>query len=257
METHRISEVSKFLGLIETIKGAEEMTGNHSDFVYRGQRQNWDLHPKLARLVPEGKRAKTEQIVLDEFRRTSLAFTPLRPEDDWDLLAIAQHHGLPTRLLDWTFSALAGLWFAVGEGPAVENNRAQNGVVYLFKTRVEDFLQSQKSETPFSISKTWIYRPNAITARIPAQRGIFTVHRLMDNEHIIRFNKHNKFHERFVKFLIDPRSFDSIRKHLNGCGVNQATLFPDLVGLSAHLSWLYTGQSPQPSPTRAKLKRKR
>ena len=186
-EEHRLATLSGFLSLIEKIKGDEEAAANKSDFIYRGQQVDWALNPKLARAVPAGKRANTEKIMFEEFERTSLAYTRLRPETDWELLAIAQHYGLPTRLLDWTYSALAALWFAVGKGPKYELGVPKDGVVWMLKTRREDFLATRSSGKPFAPTRTFIYRPNAITERITAQRGLFTVHRMMDAEHIILF----------------------------------------------------------------------
>ncbi len=51
--------------------------------------------------------------MFQEFRRLYVGLTDLTPESEWDLLALAQHYGLPTRFLDWTYGALASVWFAV------------------------------------------------------------------------------------------------------------------------------------------------
>jgi hypothetical protein len=75
---------------------------------------------------------------------------------------------------------------------------------------------------------------------------------MMDLEKVIRFEKHNKFRDRLVKFIIDGSQFVSLRKHLDGCGVNQATLFPDLMGLSADLAWRYTGHFIMPDKPRSR-----
>jgi hypothetical protein len=115
--THLKKSVSSFLALIEQTKEAEISAGKKSDFLFRGQSTDEALIPRIARLKPKGKLPNIESLMLREFERLSLPFTEFEPKDEWDLLALAQHHGLPTRLLDWSYSALTALWFCVKKPP--------------------------------------------------------------------------------------------------------------------------------------------
>jgi hypothetical protein len=235
MEQHTISSVSKFLQLIEEAKKT-----NKVDFIYRGQREDESLRPRLARLVPRGQRKDIERLMFDEFKRTSVALTDFQPQTSWDFLALAQHHGLPTRLLDWTYSALAALWFAVEKEPVEVNDKKENAVVWMLKTSVDDFIDEKDRPSPFDTKRTGIYRPRVISRRIAAQRGIFTAHRMMKKEGFVALDKNKRFRERLIKFVVEALAFPEIRKHLDGCDVNRSTLYPDLVGLCNHLEWRYT-----------------
>ncbi len=235
-----VNSLSEFLGHIENEKKAEEEKGNNADFIFRGQRTDEPLLPRLARIAPEGQLLKIEQLMFEEFKRTSPALTELNPESLWDFLALAQHHRLPTRLLDWTHSALAGLWFAVERTPKREKGKRRDAVVWLLKTNVDDFVDKPSRESPFANGLTRIYRPRVITRRIAAQGGLFTVHKIMKGENFVALEKNKRFWRRLVKFVIPALAFPNIRKHLNGCGVNRFSLFPDLDGLCTHLAWRYT-----------------
>jgi hypothetical protein len=175
-----------------------------------------------------------------EFQRTSIALSDLGPQSEWDFLSLAQHHGLPTRLLDWTRSALAGLWFAVEKPPKKRESKPLDAVVWLLKTKVEDFIDETTRETPFSKGRTKIFRPRLITRRIAAQGGVFTVHHMGHNESFVPIDRNRYLSPRLAKFVIPASSFPHIRKHLDGCGVNRFSLFPDLDGLCDHLAWRYT-----------------
>jgi hypothetical protein len=240
MKQHSINSVSQFLAFVEKAKRAEEANDNKADFIYRGQREDKPLRPRLGRLVPKGRRKEIERLMFDEFKRTSIALTDLQPETDWDFLAIAQHHNLPTRLLDWTYSALAALWFAIEKEPVKIKEKQQNAVVWMLKTRVEDFIDENSRSSPFGRGATSIYRPRVVTRRIAAQGGIFTVHNMMKSEGFVALENNRRFKTRLVKFTVEASAFPEIRKHLDGCGVNRSTLFPDLVGLCDHLEWRYT-----------------
>jgi hypothetical protein len=142
-----------------------------------------------------------------EFQRTSIALSALRPESEWDFLSLAQHHGLPTRLLDWTYSALAALFFAIAH-PS-DNPKPDDAVVWLLKTRKEDFIDESTREQPFEKSGTKIFRPRLVTRRIAVQAGLFTVHRLSDDDTFVPVDNNKYFKPRLVKFTVPASNFQT------------------------------------------------
>jgi hypothetical protein len=208
----KVYRVSDFLSEIEEIKEAEKKKGNVADFIFRGQSVDRPLLPKLGRVVPKGNRANIEQLMFKEFQRRSIALSDLRPQSDWDFLSLAQHHGLPTRLLDWTYSALAALFFAVAH--PTEELEPDDAVVWLLKTNKEDFIDETTREKPFDKGGTRIFRPKLITRRIAVQGGVFTVHRLSDDDTFVPVDNNKSFKSRLVKFAIPAANFSHILQHL-------------------------------------------
>jgi len=178
--------------------------------------------------------------MMADFERQRLPFTEFEPKNKWDLLALAQHHGLPTRLLDWSYSALSALWFCV-QNPPEKNKQGEalDGVVWLLKTKVNDFIEFPTQKSPYSLGRTRIFRSRSVSKRILAQAGLFTCHKQMPSGEFIPLEKNANYRERLVKVLIPAQSFYSIRDQLNACGVNNVSLFPDLDGLASHLRFRY------------------
>src|SRR5262245_41655713 len=97
---------------------------HRSDFVYRGLADaDWGLETSLKRL--EGEYFKVEKPLLRSFGK--YAEPGSIPSDSlWVRLAVAQHHGLPTRLMDWTVSPKVAVHFATFE----QEHYDKNGVIW-------------------------------------------------------------------------------------------------------------------------------
>ncbi|MCL2052852.1 MAG: FRG domain-containing protein [Oscillospiraceae bacterium] len=82
---------------------------HRSNYVFRGlSDSSYDLKTSLNRVC--GDNLILEQCLLRNFKK--YASGELGERKFWEMVSIAQHHGLPTRLLDWTFSPFVALHFA-------------------------------------------------------------------------------------------------------------------------------------------------
>jgi hypothetical protein len=210
-----------------------------SDFaLFRGQREDLPLVPRIARVRRRENILKTEQDMLAAFKREALTFLDRIPDSDWDWLSIAQHHGLPTRLLDWTKNPLAALWFTV-ELPARSKNKP--AVVWMFRPAARDIIDKVTAESPFEGSRTKVFVPRHVTPRIRAQVAIFTIHKYVPRlNKFVPLERMARQRDLLRKFIVPPESFSDIRYELDRCGVNASSLFPDLDGLAHYTEWFYS-----------------
>ncbi|MBK6770667.1 MAG: FRG domain-containing protein [Ignavibacteria bacterium] len=118
-------------------------------YLFRGQSEDWNLLPKITRVNSKWGLhiLETEKEMINDFKRLSRPYLKTIPSNDWEWLSIAQHYGMPTRLLDWTSSPLTALWFTV-ENPPI----SEYGVVWFFNAPEEDIIMSNKVESinPFN-----------------------------------------------------------------------------------------------------------
>lgn len=197
-------------------------------WVFRGQPDaDAPLIPKIGRSSIE---TQHEKWIFHQFVRDAAAYLNPMPDSEWDLLALARHHGLPTRLLDWTENALAAAFFACYEHYDVD------GAIYMLSCR--DVVRDEPS--PFEITSLMRYRPRHITRRIAAQRGLFTVHPQPREPLALSDSGHVRVH----RVVIDRGFKRKLRWNLSRFNVNLASLFPDLDGLTAHITWMFSESDP-------------
>ena len=149
------------------------------------------------------------------FKEKSIPFLRERPRDDWEFLAVAQHYGIPTRLLDWTWNPLVSAFFAVQECGE------EDGAVYaLYAAIVPSY---SPSVSPFETSGYCIYKPPHFDDRIVAQSGTFT----SQDEPNQQFPTHE------CDVIVIPHGLKAdIRHRLRILNIHTGSLFPSLDGVA-------------------------
>jgi hypothetical protein len=229
-----ITSVPQYLAYIQ------DACSNFTDPLFRGHREeSWSLVPKIARLKLRDDRdlLSAEQAMLAEFRGRALPHLEFQPRTNWEWLAVAQHFGMATRLLDWTTNPLAALWFAI-EGPSKRESRA---AVWIFHTFASDYVADTEKESPFSTDSTRVFRPTHMTRRIVAQDGWFTVHKFMKKSgRFVPLQNNTRYKKRLSYVVVPPDAFAQLRAELDRCGMNSASLYADLPSLSRHIEWRFS-----------------
>ena len=157
-------------------------------WIFRGQKQHWPLKPSVGRATSYD--ASRELQLFNEFRRLARPMVDRsRVADEWDWLFLAQHHGLPTRLLDWTTNPLIAAYFACQPSP---KGKRDGEIIAVEIASVGALSASEMARGPFSISETKFAYPSVVAPRISSQRGLFSVHAQPSKNWILR-NKTVRF----------------------------------------------------------------
>jgi hypothetical protein len=239
-------------------------TGRRRDSgVYRGdQDATGPLLTSLDRLSgagsPHGK-ADLEEHILRNFIRYSRPYFTQPPVNEWEVLVTAQHHGLPTRLLDWTYSPLVAAHFATVEGDPRSDRvvwRLDWKSVHrcfrlpelaLLIQDLEGILGGDRPMTPWSLfaapasAKQFacMLEPPSLSPRIVAQSATFTL--CSDKRQSFdRFLENHGLGSALTKFIIPAAETARFRDQLDLASVDERRLFPDLDGVAAEMRRYYS-----------------
>jgi hypothetical protein len=259
-------EVGSLGDLIDRVtpKAPDPVTGRRRDLgVYRGAADAaWPLLTSLDQLggtSPAHSKAALEEHILRNFRRYSRPHLRTAPANDWELLVTAQHYGVPTRLLDWSYSPLVAAHFATRR-PEPATDRAvwrldwqqlhrafELPELALLIEDLEGILGRKRPFTPWTLFAAGprgrpfacMLEPPSLDGRIIAQSSTFTL--CSD-----KWQPFDAFLERqglggtLTKFVIRAADVPRLRDQLDLVGVDERRLFPDLDGVAAELRRYYS-----------------
>lgn len=223
---------------------------------FRGQRSiDWELVPSAFR---RHLTYAVEHEHMVEFKRRGRWLLPHQPQSLWEWLFIAQHYGLPTRLLDWSESAMAGLFFAVEDRPEYKDAATQSSdagvwmldpfwlnmesygfryVVTVKQNEATEYLQPYEKGEPCPDERKFPLAiiPDYTTPRILAQRATFTV--FPEDELVLESMaaKERTDGSPLTLIRIPNTSIESMRAELDVAGITESVMYPDLVGLATEI----------------------
>jgi hypothetical protein len=223
----------------------------HSRWVFRGLGDSsYELKAGAGRI--RHYNPALELTLLEVFERRASEFIDTRQPGRWDLLALAQHHGLPTRLLDWTTNPLVAAFFAVSADPApIEMNdpasndpapkkltvrRASEHVparVIAWPVARKDVVDPELDKDPFKLATIKFLMPRVLTTRISTQGGLFSVHPVPNNPWLEPLKRPEEI------FDIPGEMRTDFQRKLFQLGVDNQRIMGGLDGLCSRLSWQY------------------
>lgn len=233
---------------------------------FRGLSQNHDnLSTSLQRLDPsntwlnDNELLSRERRLIDNFRLYASEHESIGPSD-WDILMLAQHYKLPTRLLDWTSNPYVALFFATQNSDKFNENGAiwcvlrnktnstlpkpfdnmlakQQGYnLFYLETLKNKFNRLEEFDNQSKEALIW-FEPPSSNSRFVNQYAFFSVMpgvRTSTSEWLKR-------HPECYRIVIIPKELKiEIKERLSIMNISQRTMYPGLEGVAKWLTEFYS-----------------
>lgn len=231
--------------------------------IYRGMaEQSWDLIPSLNRVC--GHDLSLETQVFRSFRKYGYAELA-EYSGFWKLLPVAQHHGLPTRLLDWTYSPLVAAHFATEDTSCYDRDGviwcldvtdfrkfmpaplvrklADTGsnifTVGMLEKVIPDFDKMRElSGKPYAI----FFEPSSMIDRIANQYALFSV---VSDPSVLLSDILKTQHIPCRKIVIPKETKLEIRDKLDYINISERMIYPGLDGVCRWITRRYAALGPK------------
>ncbi len=216
---------------IEAVKLCLKLREEDLSWSFRGQRnKEWNLKPHVINPCDLDR-------CLEQFKKRTMEVGHPRhvPEDnEWRWLYHARHHGLKTRLLDWTTNPLVAIYFAVENINSQYKDDSKCGAVWALKVNPDNFRDPEDpgcEQKPADVKDWFMVNPLPVTPRLARQSGKFTYHPKLEGLDLTR----RRPKEELVKITFREKGKQTaldIRKQLGILNVHHAALFPDHDGIA-------------------------
>jgi hypothetical protein len=253
---YRVRRLESWDELLEVITSSP-----YSDWAFRGQAdERWPLSSKLSRYfqsfhVDRRTWPEQEERILRIFKRKAHLFLnqPPDPEDELQWLALMQHHGAPTRLLDLTWSPYVAAFFAfehstgdaaiwaLNPGPLsyAATQKIEGGSI-IYPPKLNPRLRGNlrryffKGKIPF----IWVGEPQVMNRRLIAQSGTFAIPSVLTRPLEDILGGYPDPANTLVKFILPSEKIRrQALRELYRMKITNEALFPDLDGLARSLAY--------------------
>jgi hypothetical protein len=205
-------------------------------------------HPLVPSLGRSPFKLEQERALINTFKQNAVQFFGERPQSEWEWLFIARHHGVPTRLLDWTESPLIALYFATHSIGEPRRKDAKDGALWILLptelNRIANIRLASNRDLPiFEEDDEHLrnYLPSVMASertsrlipaagiavrhskRMQAQHSVFTVtHRDQNPIESIGGGQH------IGRYIIPAYTKERIRRQLEALRIDRLSVFPEL-----------------------------
>ena len=258
----RINTIDELKDLVFEQVRNQENGRFRSSYFYRGMPDaTFDLSTSLMRNCGD-KASELETPLLENFIKYVSIEDPTIDESIWKAMIIGQHHGLPTRLLDWSHSTLVALHFANTESdldyldkrdcvvwridarelkeklPAKYKNALNNKKTFIFSVSLlaEVTNSIQEYDQDMSNQSLVVVEPPSLDQRIVNQYSFFTIlpKGIADLEKFLDENTENT-----VKYIIQRDLRWDLRDILDQLNINDRIIYPGKDGIAKWLARHY------------------